>query len=195
MGIKVVTGYQISQFNGKPNLTDLNENILRSMRKITRAIDLHSRKLAANHKLTTPQLICLRQLMQHGPLLPSLLAREISLSQATVTGIIDRLEKRGLVQRRRDQPDRRQVRIHLTEEGQKLIKDAPLPLQERFARSLEKLLLEEQLVIQNVLDRIVVMMEAEDVDAAPVITTGNVEASPLEVSDFLDQPKPADEKE
>lgn len=160
------------------------------MRKITRAIDLHSRNLAANHKLTAPQLICLRQLREHGPLSPSRLAKEISLSQATVTGIIDRLEKRALVQRQRNQPDRRQVCIHLTAEGRELIKDAPLPLQERFAESLAKLPLEEQLEIQRVLGRIVMMMGAEDVDAAPLITTGNVEASSLAVNDFLKKPEP-----
>lgn len=163
-----------------------DESILSSLRRITRAIDLHSRKLASEYELTAPQLVCLRQLSKDGPLAPSRLAREVSLSQATITGIVDRLERAGLVERRRDQKDRRQVSIHVTQKGNELVQRAPLPLQERFAGRLEKLGQQKQALIDTTLKEIVEMMEATELDAAPVITAGNVEAEHTQVEEFLD---------
>lgn len=154
----------------------IDENILRSIRRIIRATDLHSRRLASEHCLTTPQLLCLRLLTQEGPLTPGSVAKEMYLSQATVTGILDRLERRGLVERRRDQADRRKVSIHLTPEGATAVKQAPLPLQERFATRLEALSNDERQEIERVLAKVVDLMEAQGVDAAPVIAPGDLEA-------------------
>ncbi|MFH1137739.1 MAG: MarR family transcriptional regulator [Pseudomonadota bacterium] len=136
------------------------ENILRSMRRMIRSIDLHNQDLAAKSKLTAPQHVCLRQLCKDGPLCPSNLARLVFLSQATVTGIIDRLEARGLVQRQRSHPDRRRVTVSLTEAGRDLAETMPPPLHEGFAGRLEGLSLDEQAEIDGVLGRIVDMMEA-----------------------------------
>ncbi|MBU4566307.1 MAG: MarR family transcriptional regulator [Desulfarculus sp.] len=154
-----------------------DENILRSIRRIIRATDLHSRRLASEHRLTTPQLLCLRLLAQEGPLTPGAVAKEMYLSQATVTGILDRLEKRRLVERRRDQADRRKVSLHLTQEGITAVKQAPLPLHERFASRLEALTAAERDEIERVLDKVVELMEAQEVDAAPLIAPGDLGAS------------------
>lgn len=154
----------------------IDENILRSIRRIIRATDLHSRRLAIEHHLTTPQLLCLRLLAQEGPLTPGAMAKEMYLSQATVTGILDRLEKRGLVERRRDQSDRRKVSIHLTLDGEAAIKRAPLPLHERFTARLEDLSPAERDDINRVLAKVVELMEARDVDAAPLIAPGDLGA-------------------
>jgi DNA-binding MarR family transcriptional regulator len=138
-----------------------DDSILRSLRRITRAIDVYSRKLAATYKITAPQLVCLRYLDRNGPHTPSELAREASLSQATVTGIIDRLEARGLAERRRDNKDRRRVSIHLTEEGKRLSQVAPTPLQELFAARLAELPHEEQAGIDKILHQVAEMMGAD----------------------------------
>ena len=79
----------------------IEEDILRSIRRMTRAIEVHSRKLYNTFGLTGPQLVCPRTIDQRGPLTPSALAQEVALSNATVTGIIDRLVARQLVSRRR----------------------------------------------------------------------------------------------
>ena len=158
----------------------LEESILRSLRKITRAIDLHSRYLSREYHLTGPQVVCLRHLKQHGPTMPSLLAKEVSLSQATVTGILDRLEEQGAVQRERDISDRRRVNICLTEPGEELAASVPLPLQERFTMSLKELPEENQLVIDTVLKQIVGMMEAKDLEAAPMLQAGSLLDGPSE---------------
>lgn len=161
------------------------QSILRSLRRITRAIDLHSRQLAKHHALTGPQLVCLLGL-QDGPRTPTALADAVSLSQATVSGILKRLEERELIERRRRAEDRRSVEIALTELGRQTIERAPSPLSERFSGRLENLPEGEQAMIDWILDRIVHLMEADDVDAAPVLTTGNVTADEEEVAEFLD---------
>lgn len=150
----------------------VEERILRSLRRISRAIELHSKQLKATHRLTAPQLICLRELREVGHTTPSELARAVSLSQATITGILDRLEARGMVQRARNPRDKRRVIVELTEEGRAAVDAAPLPLHQRFARRLGKLSEEDRGQIEDVLGRIVKMMEAEDIDAAPMLVDG-----------------------
>lgn len=163
------------------------DKILRTLRRITRAIDLHSRRLAIQFGLTGPQLVCLRVLKDQGPLTPSWLAREVALSQGTITGIVDRLFKRGLVTRDRSPTDRRSVTVAITEKGLDLIKKAPSPLQESFATELRTLPEENQLVIHTILEQIVRMMGAEEVEAAPVLSSGSTAASARSVEEFLEQ--------
>ncbi len=146
-----------------------NDSILRSLRRITRAIDLYSKKLAANHQLTGPQLVCLRVLSQVDQISPSELSKQISLSQATVTGILDRLERRDLLTRQRSSKDKRRVNLKLTPTGQHLVESAPTPLHQRFAEQLGALPGDKQALIDQVLAQVVEMMEAEDLDAAPML--------------------------
>ncbi len=141
------------------------ESVLRSLRRITRAIDLHSRQLATRYRLTAPQLVCLRELMREGgESTPGQLARTIHLSQATVTGILDRLSARGLVSRERSEEDRRRVIVRLTEDGRTVVRTAPSPLHERFAAALGRLGDEQQARIDEALEQIVQMMEVDDLE-------------------------------
>lgn len=151
---------------------DLREEVLRCLRRIIRATYLHSKKLQAQLGLTTPQLVVMRELADARELSGSELAHRVSLSAPTVAGILSRLEARGLVQRRRPERDRRQLRVSLTEEGAELLRGAPPPLQEQFAKNLAKLADWEQSQVLATLQRIVVMMEAESVDASPILITG-----------------------
>jgi len=176
----------------------IEERILRALRKISRAIDLYSRKLASRHQLTGPQLVCLGHVAREGPTTPSELAREVALSQATVTGILDRLEAKGLITRARNPEDKRRVILQTTEAGRRLAAAAPSPLQETFAWKLRALSGDEQEAIAQTLGRIVEMMEAEDLEAAPVLASGPLLAEPGEVADFLDPeggPPPESEPE
>ncbi|MGD8386030.1 MAG: MarR family transcriptional regulator [Desulfobacteraceae bacterium] len=148
------------------------ESILRSLRRIIRAIDQHSRQLSSSHHLTVPQLVCLHQILQSGPITPGNLAKKVFISQATVTGILDRMEARGLIRRSRNSPDRRQVIVSLTDTGQHMARDMPWPLQERFASRLASLPDEGQQAIDRVLRQIVDMMEASEIEAWPIIGSG-----------------------
>lgn len=162
-----------------------DESILRSLRRITRSIDVHSRSLASTYRLTAPQLVCLRELSHHGSMAPSKIAERVSLSQATVTGILDRLEAKNLVVRTRQTHDKRRVVVELTQEGGDLAAMAPVPLHQRFAERLAKLSEQEQARIDQVLRQIVGMMEASDLDAAPVLGAGHVATDEGAVEEFL----------
>jgi len=168
------------------------DSILRSLRRITRAIDLHSRRLAAQYGLTGPQLVCLRSLREHGPLTPSELARHVDLSQGTVTGIIDRLVGRQYISRRRSSKDRRRVTVSLLPAGKDLLQAAPSPLQTSFAEHLASLPEENQVVIDTTLAQIVKMMGAEELDAAPLLTAGEAGSPPTDQQDVLLKEDPDD---
>lgn len=170
--------------------TRLEDDILRSLRRITRAIDLYSRQLAAKFGLTGPQLVCLRALQAHGTSTPSELARQVDLSQATMTGILDRLETSGLVIRQRNQKDRRRVSVTLTASGEALLERAPSALQEGLRARLSSLPSEEQEQISATLQKVVEMMGAEALDAAALLTTGPADARPAEVTTLLGDQTP-----
>lgn len=148
------------------------ESILRSLRRIIRAIDQHSRRLSNQLNLTVPQLVCLRQLVLTGPSTPGKLASKVYLSQATVTGILDRLESRELIKRERSHPDRRRVNVSLTDSGRRLAEEMPWPLQERFASRLAAMPVSGQKTIDRALKQIVDMMEVRAIDAWPMVGSG-----------------------
>jgi DNA-binding MarR family transcriptional regulator len=151
-----------------PQEESVDERILGSLRRIIRAVDLYSRYLALRYSLTGPQLVCVRQLLKHGAMAPGEMARRISLSPATITGIVDRLEKRGIVSRERSLEDKRKVVIALTDTGERLVKQMPPPLHETFSNRLAELTPEEQAEIDRVLAQIVEMMEAKEMAASPL---------------------------
>ncbi|MCG6910742.1 MAG: MarR family transcriptional regulator, partial [Deltaproteobacteria bacterium] len=92
----------------------------------------HSKMILENYKISTPQLICLHEVFQHGPISIGALTKIVFLNNSTVTGVIDRLEKRELVRRVRISKDRRQVHVEVTDEGIEFINRAPKPIQEQF---------------------------------------------------------------
>lgn len=161
---------------------DITDDILVALRRVIRAIDLHSRKLAQSHGLTGPQALLLSEIVRSGSLTGSELAKRVSLSQATVTDIVKRLEKRNLLERAQDTGDRRKFLLRATEDGQMLVnKSLPL-LQERFQSRLAGLKQWEQTQLLASLQRIAEMMDAEDLDAAPLLTSGPVTASAEAIS-------------
>jgi DNA-binding MarR family transcriptional regulator len=162
------------------------ESILLSLRRMSRAIDLQSRQLAKVHDLTGPQLVCLRHIQSQERMTPKALAASVSLSQATVTGILDRLERRGLVRRVRSTVDKRVVHLEVTDAGRTLIGDAPSPLSEVFRARLAALPKNQQAAIDEALRRVVEMMSATEVDASPILTTGDVTTGPRAIKRFFE---------
>lgn len=156
---------------------ELEDQIVASIRRIIRAIDLQSRRLQDRHKLTGPQLATLREAHKVGQPSISALARAVHLSQPTVSGIVTRLERRGLIVRKRSEGDRRSVVIEVTDEGLGVLDEAPSLLQERFRAELARLEDWERHWMLSALERIASMMDAEGIDAAPILETGPV-ASP-----------------
>ncbi len=152
----------------------LCNDILVSLRKITQAIDLHSRSLSRKYGLTGPQLIILQEISNNEQLSVTGLGRIVSLSQGTVTDILSRLEKKGFITKRRSKTDKRRSELFVTEKAVKLLEQTPPPLQETFLESFSTLEEWEQLMILSSLHRIVNMMSAKQIDASPILVSGPI---------------------
>ena len=160
-----------------PVLT-LDDRVIAALRRIVRAIDLHSRHLVERFGVTGPQLVALQELARLGRVPVGVLARSVHVSHPTMTGILDRLEKRGLVQRTRDTEDRRRMTVVPTAKGLELLESAPSPLQDRFRSAFAKIEEWEQTHMLATLQRVAALMDAEELDAAPVLTTGTAVGPP-----------------
>ena len=149
--------------------------VLVTLRRIIRATDLYSKQLSKNTGLTSPQMLLLQILRNKGEQTVGVLAKEMSLSQATVTTILDRLEKKALIIRERSTSDRRKVQVDVTDSAVEILKDAPLPLQHQFTQQFNDLQEWEQLMMISSLSRIAQMMDAQHIDAAPVLDVGTLD--------------------
>lgn len=147
-------------------------SVLVALRRVIRATDLHSRELARTSGLTTPQLILLQTIKSRGEVTVGELAQEVSLSQATVTSILDRMEARNYISRKKSGEDKRKVYICLTTLGKGAIRHAPTPLQDSFVKQFRNLQEWEQNMIIAALQRVARMMDAENLDAAPLLDVG-----------------------
>jgi len=161
------------------------DQILTALRRVIRAVDLHSRRLVESHGLTGPQALLLKAVGNES-LSAGTLAERVSLSQGTVTDILNRLEQRGLVTRVRSDTDRRRVMVELSPAGRDCLASSPPLLQDRFASRFEELESWEQTQLLASLQRIAAMMDAGDIDAAPVLSSGSVRASPEAVEEVVE---------
>jgi DNA-binding MarR family transcriptional regulator len=157
--------------------TTLQDQILVALRRITRAIDLRSRTLLQDYGLTAPQLATLNTIARLKSVTVGDIAKEIHLGKPTVTGILNRLERRRLIQRTRGDQDRRSVVVSLTPEGEQVLSTAPSLLQDEFQQELDKLKEWERTQILATLQRIADMMDASGIEAAPVLTSELADAT------------------
>lgn len=151
------------------------DDVLVALRRIIRATDLHSKRLSKTTGLTGPQLLILQSIRRSGPIAIGAVARNVNLSQATVTTILDRLEKRGLVRRVRSEQDKRRVNVSLTADGRRVIDGSPTPLQANFVERFKALEDWERGLIIAALQRVAQMMDAEDIDASPYLDIGAID--------------------
>ena len=153
------------------------EEVLVAIRRVIRATDLYSKHLAKTTGLTTPQILLLQTINQRGEATLGELANEVSLSQATTTTILDRLEARELIYRKRSPKDKRKVHAYLTEQAKDVLRQMPLPLQEQFTQQFKSLEEWEQTMILSSLQRVATMMDADHIDAAPMLDIGTLDRS------------------
>lgn len=151
-----------------------DEELLVALRKIIRAIDMRSRQLSKEVGMTGPQLLILHKVGKQSGVMVREIAEDINLSSATVTSILDRMEDHNLVQRIRSTQDKRKVGVFLTELGEKALETAPMPFQEHFTNRFNSMEQWEQSQMVATLQRIASMMDAQDVDASPVLEVGSI---------------------
>ena len=152
----------------------LEMEVLIALRRIVQAIDQHSSRLAKDYGLTTPQLLVLQTVAQMPEQPIRAISEQVNLSQATVTSIIDRLERRALLERHRSGTDRRKVFLILTNRGREVLDNAPKPLQENFLNRFESLKEWEKHQVVFILKQVAEMMGVKNLDAAPLLFSGEV---------------------
>jgi len=153
----------------------IETEVLSALRRLIRAADLDAKKLARQTDLSTSQLLVMELLAGRGEMTVGGIAERVGLAQGTVTTMVDRLEARGLLSRRRGNSDRRTVKVDVTERGRGLLAKAPAALQTRFLENLRELKTWEKTAILAALQRLADLMEAEDLDASPVLDVGSID--------------------
>lgn len=144
-------------------------DVLVTLRRIIRATDLQSKRVVKACGLTIPQIMLLRSIHLLGDVTVKKLSDDVSLSQATVTTILNRLEERKFVERVRSSQDKRIVHARLTDAGIAILATTPPLMHENFIESFDDLQAWEQTQILSSLQRVAVMMDAENLDAAPLL--------------------------
>jgi len=150
---------------------------LRALRRVLRATEIGSRQLASATGLTPSQLLVLREIDIRGSATPGAIAQSLQFSQATITTIVDRLEALGFVQRRRGEKDKRQFHLSVLPDGKAAIADAPDPLQMTFTDRFVALPPWEQAMILAAVERLATLMDAQNIDAAPLLDSGLIDRS------------------
>ncbi len=162
------------------NKENVYYDLLISLRQIIRCTDLHSKKLVKKYGLTGPQLILLQVIAANGEIALGTLAREISLSQATVTNIVERLEQRGLLIRRKTENDKRRVLVSTTETANQILIQKPSLLDQSFTNKFEKLEDWEQNLILSITQRLALMMSENDEKADAAFLAGSFESAVID---------------
>lgn len=145
-----------------------------ALRRILRATELHAKELAQSAGMTPVQLRVVQIVAETGTSTGGAIARRMHVAPATITAMIDKLERAGHVARQRSDADRRQTIIALTDRGRDALKRAPDALQQRFASEFEALADWEQAMIVAVLERVATMLDAGDTERGAVLYPGDL---------------------
>lgn len=137
--------------------------LLGALRRISQSLDTHSKFLEQSAGLTLPQALVLAALRSDdAPLSAGRLAERVSLTQGTVTAILDRLETKQLVSRVRAADDKRRVLVALTERGRAVIAKAPPLVHAGFVRSFERISEAERDTLLAAVEKVAALMRAVD---------------------------------
>jgi len=140
--------------------------IIYSIRRLMQAGELYTKELNKVYNVSSAQLNCLLSLNDNGPLPISRIADHILVKGSTVTGIIDRLEKKDLVRRVRSKTDRRVITVELTDTGKLLTENAPSPVQQKIIDGLNRLSERQITQIAAALSKLTSMLDVQDVNVA-----------------------------
>ena len=153
---------------------DRIDSSLIALRRILRATEMFGRELARSSGLTAAQFRVLQVVGETGQTTAKAISTRMRGSQATITTLIDKLVSRGMVVRKKSLTDRRQTDIIITGTGRLTIGETPDPLQQRYVRRFADMEDWEQAMVLAALERVATMLDAEDLDVAPVLTSGEL---------------------
>ncbi len=158
-----------------PQNESVIQDLVWSIRRLVRAVYLDSQKISKRYGLTGPQSAVIRNLYNNGPMSSADLSRNLFVTPSNITGIIDRLEKKQLVERIKKEGDRRVALITLTAGGNELSKTLPDPIMKKFIAELADLEPEHVQLLAMAMNQILNLIDADEVEGEPLeITPGNV---------------------
>ena len=144
--------------------SDHAKQIIFSIRRLIQASELYSKELNKKYQISAAQLNCILTLYEHGPLPLSQIAKHMMVKSSTVTGVVDRLEKKSLAERMRNSPDRRVITIQLTETGKNLAQNAPPPIQQKIIDGLKQTKNAKKEQIVSSLNMLTDMLDVQDLE-------------------------------
>lgn len=147
-------------------------DILVGIRKIIRVVNIENKHIEKEYGVSIPQLLCMNFLASHTDFTSNsgAIKNYLNLNASTVTGIVDRLEKKAYIAKLPKSGDKRVLRITLTQKGSELVKKFPPLMHERLAEKLKELPQSKLGTIQSSLNFLTKVMGADNIDASPVIT-------------------------
>ncbi|PLR83093.1 MarR family transcriptional regulator [Bacillus canaveralius] len=134
--------------------TNIVADIEKDLRYIAGIIKQKGREILSNYTITPPQFVALQWLFEDGDMTIGELSNKMYLAFSTTTDLVDRMEKNSLVMRVKDPNDRRVVRIHLLEEGKRVIDEVIKKRQAYLREVLRNFSGEEVLLLKNNLMRL-----------------------------------------
>ncbi len=141
---------EIQENNG----LDIVAEIEKDLRYIAGIIKQKGREILSNYTITPPQFVALQWLFEEGDMTIGELSNKMYLAFSTTTDLVDRMEKNELVKRVKDPNDRRVVRIHLLEEGERIIDEVIKKRQAYLQEVLRNFSAEEVIALKDNLMRL-----------------------------------------
>lgn len=138
-------------------------SIVDNLRRVFQVVHGHSKKAERETGLTGPQLWAIKVIADSAPIRVSDLAARMYLHPATTVGILDRLEKKGLIIRVRSLKDRRSVEVALTDTGKDVVEKAPEVAQGLLVSGLEKLSSRKLKTVDSGLAQMVKILGAQEI--------------------------------
>lgn len=137
--------------------------VVRSIRRIVRAMDVRSKRVARETGLTIPQIVVLQAVRDFEAATTAAISRHANISAATTVTILEKLEARGIVERHRSTVDRRIVHSRLTERGRALLAEAPPLFHEAFFARFGELPPDEQATIVRAFCTVADILDPDEV--------------------------------
>lgn len=155
-------------------MTTRSDTALIALRRIQQRTDQASKRLAQMVGVTPSQLMVLQYLQDQGELSAGQIATLTQLKHATITALVDKMVDRSFVSRRKCDEDKRKVWLKLEPAGEAVIRSAPNLLQETFSLRFEELPQWQQAMLIATLEQVASILDAENIDAAPVLHAGEI---------------------
>ena len=144
------------------------KDIVGSIRKLVRAVYLDSQKMSRQFGLTGQQSLVMRLLLNNGSMSSADLSRLMYVTPSNMTGIIDRLERKDLIERVRKEGDRRVALITLTGKGKKLSEQIPDPIENKIINELADLEADHVQLLAMAMNQVLNLIDTEDIEAEPL---------------------------